>query len=147
MIYQVEVWRQSGEKVVFTNGCFDIFHFGHLHLLREAKQYGTKLIVALNSDTSVQKLKGTQRPINKEMYRAEILAALEIVDAVVIFNEETPESLIYQLSPDVLVKGGDYALEQIAGAKYVVENGGKVKIIPLVEGFSSTYFLEMLKRI
>lgn len=142
----IKTWKAAGEKIVLTNGCFDIFHYGHLCLLHEAKKFGTKLIVALNSDLSVKELKGANRPINEELHRASLLAALEIVDAVVIFEEATPEDLIQNLKPNILVKGGDYDVSQIAGANFVIENGGEVRIVPLVKGFSTSKILSLLKR-
>lgn len=138
--------KSEGKKIVFTNGCFDVFHYGHLQLLSEAKKFGNILIIGLNSDSSVRQLKGEKRPINNETHRAALLAALEIVDVVVIFDEDTPENLIHQIAPDVLVKGGDYAVEQIAGAAFVLQKGGEVKIVPLVKDLSSSKILSLLKR-
>jgi D-beta-D-heptose 7-phosphate kinase/D-beta-D-heptose 1-phosphate adenosyltransferase len=135
-------WKQQGQTVVFTNGCFDILHAGHIASLTEAAEQGDKLIVALNSDTSVKALKGPDRPINDENARATVMAALRMVDAVVIFSEPTPRELIMLLKPDVLVKGGDYKVEDIAGAKEVLENGGRVVINPIIEGFSTTAILK-----
>lgn len=135
-------WKQQGQTVVFTNGCFDILHAGHIASLTEAAAQGDKLIVALNSDTSVKALKGPERPINDEQARATVMAALRMVDAVVLFSEPTPRELIVLLKPDVLVKGGDYKVEDIAGAKEVLENGGRVVINPIVEGFSTTSILK-----
>ncbi|MEA1881606.1 MAG: D-glycero-beta-D-manno-heptose 1-phosphate adenylyltransferase [Candidatus Marinimicrobia bacterium] len=130
--------KTTGKKVVFTNGCFDILHRGHTTYLREAKALGDFLILGLNSDESVQKLKGFDRPINRETDRGEVLLSLESVDAVVIFNEETPKELIGELLPDLLVKGGDYNKDEIAGAVEVEAHGGKVVIIPFLEGYSTT---------
>jgi len=135
---QLKEWRAAGQKVVFTNGCFDILHVGHVTLLAHAKALGDKLILGLNSDESVKRLKGEQRPINKESDRAIILAALECIDAVVIFHEDTPTELIQALTPDILVKGGDYTKEQIVGADYVEQCGGEVVIVPFVKGYSTT---------
>lgn len=132
-------------KIVFTNGCFDVLHFGHVHYLLEAKKLGDILVVGLNSDDSVRRLKGAARPINGEKERAFVLAALCCVDYVVLFEEETPENLIKTVLPDVLVKGGDYTLDQIAGADFVRQNGGVVTTIPFVEGFSSSRIIEQLK--
>lgn len=146
LLAYIEKKKSEGKKIVFTNGCFDIFHFGHLHLLSEAKQSGNVLIIGLNSDSSVQKLKGANRPINHQTHRAALLAALEMVNAVIIFEEETPEKLIRQIAPDVLVKGGDYSIEQIAGAEFVKNNGGEVKIVPLVKELSSSKILSLLNR-
>ena len=133
------------QKIVFTNGCCDVLHFGHVHYLLEAKKLGDILVVGLNSDDSVRRLKGPARPINGEKERAFVLAALGCVDYVVLFEEDTPENLIKAVHPDVLVKGGDYALDQIVGADFVRQNGGIVTTIPFVEGYSSTLVIEQLK--
>ena len=133
------------QKVVFTNGCFDVLHFGHVHYLREAKKLGDILVVGLNSDDSVRRLKGPARPVNGEKERAFVLAALSFVDYVTLFEEDTPENLIKTVRPDILVKGGDYALDQIVGADFVMQNGGIVTTIPFVEGYSSTHIIEQLK--
>ena len=135
------------QKIVFTNGCFDVLHFGHVHYLLEAKKLGDILVVGLNSDNSVRRLKGLARPINGEKERAFVLAALSCVDYVVLFEEDTPENLIKIVQPDVLVKGGDYAIDQIVGADFVMQNGGTVTTIPFVEGYSSTQIIEQLKTI
>ncbi len=132
------------KKIVFTNGCFDILHKGHLHYLAEAKTLGDILIIGLNTDNSVKKLKGKHRPIQQENDRALLLASLSFVDAIIFFNEETPLQLIQQIMPQVLVKGGDYTLEKIVGAKEVISNGGEVKIIPFIEGYSSTSILNKI---
>jgi rfaE bifunctional protein nucleotidyltransferase chain/domain len=133
------------QKIVFTNGCFDVLHFGHVHYLLQAKELGDILVVGLNSDDSVRRLKGPSRPINGEKERAFVLAALTCVDYVVVFEEDTPKELIETVRPDVLVKGGDYALDQIVGADFVTQNGGSVTTLPFVEGFSSTRIIEQLK--
>ena len=133
------------QKIVFTNGCFDVLHFGHVHYLLEARKLGDILVIGLNSDDSVRRLKGPSRPINSEKERAFVLAALACVDYVTLFEEDTPEELIKVVKPDVLVKGGDYALDQIVGADFVKANGGRVTTIPFVEGFSSTQIIEQLK--
>lgn len=133
------------QKIVFTNGCFDVLHFGHVHYLLQAKELGDVLVVGLNSDDSVRRLKGPSRPINGEKERAFVLAALACVDYVVVFEEDTPKELIETVRPDVLVKGGDYALDQIVGADFVTRNGGSVTTLPFVEGFSSTRIIEQLK--
>ena len=132
-------------KIVFTNGCFDVLHFGHVHYLLEARKLGDLLVVGLNSDDSVRRLKGSSRPINGEKERAFVLAALNCVDYVVLFEEDTPEELIKVVCPHVLVKGGDYAIDQIVGADFVKRNGGTVTTIPFVEGYSSTQIIEQLK--
>jgi D-beta-D-heptose 7-phosphate kinase/D-beta-D-heptose 1-phosphate adenosyltransferase len=146
LISQVSKWKSQGEKIVFTNGCFDVFHAGHAYILNTAKTFGTKLIVGLNSDASVTNLKGTSRPINKEQNRVYVLSSLEVVDAVVAFEDATPLELIKAIQPDVLVKGGDYVAENIVGAKEVLEAGGKVEIVPLVDGLSSSKIIEGLKK-
>lgn len=137
--------KQRGQKIVFTNGCFDVLHFGHVYYLLEAKKLGDVLVVGLNSDSSVRRLKGESRPINGERERAFVLAALSCVDYVVLFEEDTPKELIEVVRPDVLVKGGDYKIENIVGADTVLQNGGTVTTIPFVEGFSSTRIIEQLK--
>lgn len=139
---KIEQWKAEGNTVAFTNGCFDILHAGHIASLQEAAQQGDKLVVALNADSSVKALKGESRPVNDENARALVMAALQMVDAVVIFSEPTPRELIVALKPDVLVKGGDYKVEDIAGAKEVISWGGKVVINPIVEGFSTTKIIE-----
>ena len=137
--------RVTGKKVSFTNGCFDILHPGHLFSLKQAAAEADYLIVGLNSDASVKKLKGPSRPINNTESRAMVLANLIVVDAVVVFEEETPLELIKALLPDVMVKGGDYAIDQVVGGKEVMANGGKVIINPIVEGFSTTSLIEKMK--
>lgn len=137
-------WK--GQKVVFTNGCFDILHLGHVDYLEKAASKGDKMIVALNKDASVSKLKGPTRPVNNENARARIIAALSFVDAVVFFSEDTPLSLIKQLLPDVLVKGSDYNISNIVGADIVIENGGKVETIELVEGYSTTNIINKINQ-
>ena len=132
-------------KVVFTNGCFDVLHYGHIRYLLEARKLGDLLVIGLNSDDSVRRLKGPTRPVNGEKERAFVLAALACVDYVVVFEEDTPEELIKVVRPDVLVKGGDYAIENIVGADFVQRNGGIVTTIPFVEGFSSTRIIAKLK--
>jgi rfaE bifunctional protein nucleotidyltransferase chain/domain len=142
----LSVWsfdlRQKKKSIVFTNGCFDVLHFGHVSYLAEARNLGDVLIIGLNSDSSVKKLKGESRPINDENARAMLLASLVFVDAVVIFNEDTPEKIIKMISPKILVKGGDYKIENIAGADFVIENGGSVEVISFVEGYSSSKIIK-----
>lgn len=138
-------WKFQDKKVVFTNGCFDILHLGHVRYLSEAADLGDILIVGLNSDASVKRLKGDTRPINTQEQRAEILASLFFVEAVIIFDEDTPENLIQEVAPHVLVKGGDYSPDQIAGADFVKSTGGEVAIIPLTEGYSTSSFIDKLK--
>ncbi|MDR1758224.1 MAG: D-glycero-beta-D-manno-heptose 1-phosphate adenylyltransferase [Bacteroidales bacterium] len=138
-----EIFRN--QKVVFTNGCFDILHLGHVEYLLKAKSLGDILVVGLNSDVSVKRLKGDNRPIHPEHARAMVLAALLFVDYVIIFEEDTPYNLIRYIAPDVLVKGGDYRAEDVVGADIMKTNGGKVVIIPLTEGFSTTRVLQKAK--
>jgi D-beta-D-heptose 7-phosphate kinase/D-beta-D-heptose 1-phosphate adenosyltransferase len=138
LIIRVAAWRASGQRVVFTNGCFDLVHIGHIRLLEQARQKGERLIVGLNSDDSVRQLKGPMRPIVGERERARVVAALNAVDAVVVFPERTPLRLIESIRPDVLVKGGDYTEEMVIGAAEVRAWGGRFELIPLVEGVSST---------
>jgi rfaE bifunctional protein nucleotidyltransferase chain/domain len=142
---QVTAWRVTGKSIAFTNGCFDILHEGHIFSLNEAAKEADKLIIGVNSDASVKRLKGPERPINNEHSRSLILSNLVTVDAVIIFNEDTPLELIKSLMPDVIVKGGDYTIEQIVGSKEVLANGGKVVINPIVEGFSTTGIIQLIK--
>jgi D-beta-D-heptose 7-phosphate kinase/D-beta-D-heptose 1-phosphate adenosyltransferase len=137
--------KRRGMKIVFANGCFDILHTGHISLLEQAKRQGDVLIVGLNSDASVKRLKGESRPLNNEADRVKLISAFEIVDAVVIFGEDTPFELIREIAPDVLVKGADYALDRIAGADIVRENGGKVILVPLIREKSTTALIEKVK--
>lgn len=145
-VRRVSQWRVLNKTVAFTNGCFDIIHRGHIYSLSQAAKEGDYLIVGLNSDSSTQQLKGPGRPINDQQSRALVLASLIMVDMVVIFDEETPLELIKTLMPDVLVKGGDYTEDQIAGAKEVKANGGRIVINSIVEGFSTTGIIEKMKR-
>jgi len=138
LIERVERLKSDNNKIVFTNGCFDILHRGHFDYLRRSKSLGNFLIVGLNSDDSVRSLKGNDRPINNQNIRAENLSKLDYIDAVIIFNEETPEKLINLLLPDILTKGGDYKKNQIVGSDTVINNGGKVKILPHIKGYSTT---------
>lgn len=142
---QVAAWRVSGKTIAFTNGCFDILHEGHIFSLNQAAMEADFLVLGVNSDASVKKLKGPERPVNNEKSRSMILSNLEVVDAVIIFNEDTPLELILALMPDVIVKGGDYTIEQIVGAKEVMDNGGRVVINPIVEGFSTTGIIQQIK--
>ena len=144
LLHQVNAWRLTGKTISFSNGCFDILHRGHIASLSDAAKEADILIVGVNSDSSTRKLKGHGRPVNNEDSRALLLASLLIVDAVVIFNEETPLNLITGILPDVLVKGGDYSLEQIVGAKEVMENGGRVIINPILPGYSTTGIIEKI---
>jgi D-beta-D-heptose 7-phosphate kinase/D-beta-D-heptose 1-phosphate adenosyltransferase len=138
LVTRVALWRANGERVVFTNGCFDLLHVGHITVLEKAHSFGDRLIVAINSDASVSALKGPTRPIVGETDRARVLAALAAVDAVCVFSESTPMELILATRPDVLVKGGDYNVDTVVGAHEVQSWGGQVKIVPIVPGFSTT---------
>lgn len=138
----LSMWKFRNEKIVFTNGCFDILHRGHVEYLAKAASLGTKLIVGLNTDASVRRLKGEGRPVNDEQGRALALASLLFVDEVILFDTDTPRELIEFVQPDVLVKGGDYRPEDIVGNDIVTARGGEVVTIPLVEGYSTTSILE-----
>lgn len=142
---QVESWQSESEKIVFTNGCFDLLHYGHLHYLSEARALGDRLVIGLNSADSVSRLKGKHRPINDEQTRLFQLAAMEFVDLVVVFEEDTPFDLINLLQPDILVKGGDWKPEQIVGADIVLKKGGEVKSLAFVKGYSTTSIEEKIK--
>ncbi|MBL7749438.1 MAG: D-glycero-beta-D-manno-heptose 1-phosphate adenylyltransferase [Chitinophagaceae bacterium] len=143
-VQQVAQWRCTGKKVAFTNGVFDILHQGHIFSLSQAAAEADYLIVGLNADASVKRLKGESRPVNSQDARALLLASLVMVDAVVIFEEDTPLKLITSIMPDVIVKGGDYTEEQIAGSKEVIANGGRVVINPILEGFSTTNIIQQI---
>ena len=138
-------WKMLGKTIAFTNGCFDILHEGHIFSLSQAAKEADILIVGVNSDASVKRLKGESRPINNENSRSLVLASLVITDYIVVFEEDTPFELITAFLPNVIVKGGDYTVEQIVGAKEVIANGGKVVINPIVEGFSTTGIIEKMK--
>ena len=139
--------KKNKNKIVFTNGCFDILHRGHIEYLKEAKKLGDILIIGLNSDISVKKIKGENRPINNEEDRAQILLALECVDIVICFDEETPLRLIKMIKPDILVKGGDWVIENIIGHEFVLQNGGQVFSLPYLKGYSTSNIVEKLKKI
>lgn len=140
----IDAWKTHGDKIVFTNGCFDILHAGHIQYLQEAKELGDKLVIGLNSDYSVKLLKGETRPINNQDDRAFVLSALEAVDMIIIFEEETPLSLIRKVLPDCLAKGGDYQIENIVGAKLMLEEGKEVKVLSLREGYSSSNIIAQM---
>lgn len=140
----VDNWRKQ-ETIVFTNGCFDILHLGHIDYLSKSARLGSKLIVGLNSDESIRKIKGENRPIQNENSRATILAALYFVDAVVLFNEDTPQKIIDIILPNILVKGSDYTIEEIVGAKTVLKHGGEVQTIPFLEGYSTSSIVNKIK--
>ncbi|MES2428493.1 MAG: D-glycero-beta-D-manno-heptose 1-phosphate adenylyltransferase [Bacteroidota bacterium] len=143
---KVEFWQLEGEKVVFTNGVFDLLHIGHITYMAKAADLGDRLIVGLNADSSVKRLKGDDRPVNDQVNRAALLAALFFVDGIVIFEEDTPIDLISTLLPDILVKGADYTIDNIVGAKEVLANGGEVKTIDLIEGYSSTSIIQKIRK-
>lgn len=143
---QVKAWRVQGDTVSFTNGVFDILHEGHIFSLSQAAAEGDRLVVALNSDESVKRLKGPTRPINREQSRALLMASLVMVDAVVIFEQDTPLELVQTILPDVMVKGGDYTPESVAGGREVIANGGRVVINPLIEGISTTQIISLIQK-
>lgn len=143
---QCNIWRFNEKKIVFTNGCFDILHLGHIEYLTQAADLGGILLIGLNSDASVKAIKGPDRPFNNEEARAIILASLSFVDGLIIFDEETPYELIKLVNPDILVKGADYSVEQIAGHDIVQAHGGEVITIPLTEGYSTTDLIARIKR-
>ena len=136
--------KSAGKKVVFTNGCFDLLHIGHVDYLEKARNLGDFLIIGVNTDASVSAIKGPMRPVSPELSRTRVLASLGFVDLVVLFGEETPLELIQSLKPDILTKGNDYSIENIVGADFVLGLGGKVETIPLVEGFSTTNFVKRI---
>ena len=142
---QIEKWKSAGDKIVFTNGCFDILHKGHIEVLVKTSSLGDRLIIGLNSDSSIKNLKGKNRPIIGEDSRSLLLASLQFVDAVVLFSEETPFKLISEIVPDILAKGGDYKIKEIIGYDVVQQNGGEVITIPLTEGFSSSNIIDKLQ--
>lgn len=145
-IAQVQAWQQKGQKIVFTNGCFDLVHLGHIDYLEKARNLGDKLVLGLNTDASVSRIKGPLRPVVNQEARARLMAALSFVDTVILFDEPTPLQLIEALKPDILVKGDDYSIETIVGADFVLANGGDVKTIALVEGYSTTKLIEKIKK-
>jgi rfaE bifunctional protein nucleotidyltransferase chain/domain len=141
----IGAWKSEGKKVVFTNGVFDLLHIGHITYMAKAAELGDKLVIGLNSDSSVKRIKGEDRPVNDQNSRAALLAALFFVDAIVVFEEDTPINVITALMPDILVKGADYSIENIVGAKEVIANGGEVKTINFVEGYSSTSIIQKIR--
>lgn len=140
------IWREKTERVVFTNGCFDILHYGHLHYLAQARDLGDRLIIGLNADASVRRLKGEHRPIQDIHTRQMMLASLAFVDAVILFEEDTPLQLITALSPDILVKGGDYKPADIVGAKEVQAEGGEVRVLSFIPGYSTSSIEQKIKQ-
>ena len=146
MAFRARQWHILGKTVAFTNGCFDLLHAGHIASISEAANHANYLVIGLNSDTSIKNIKGPGRPLNNEQDRALVLAALSMVDAIVIFNEDTPLELIKIIKPDFLIKGGDYKVEEIAGAREVIESGGKVILNPILEGYSTSSIIERMKQ-
>ncbi len=142
---KIEKWKNEGKKIVFTNGCFDIIHAGHVDYLKKAKTFGDILVVGLNSDKSIRRIKGKDRPINIQEHRKTVLEALKPVDLVIIFDEDTPERLIKEIKPDFLVKGGDWKIEDIVGADFVNSYGGKVVTIDFVYDISTTKIIKKVK--
>ncbi len=142
LLPKVAQWRFKEQRIVFSNGCFDILHRGHVHTLMTAAEQGDRLIVGLNNDQSVRLLKGAERPIQDEMSRAILLAAMQFIDAVILFEEQTPRRLIEQIKPDVLVKGGDYQKEDIVGADIMRQNGGEIITVPFLQGLSTTNIIK-----
>jgi D-glycero-beta-D-manno-heptose 1-phosphate adenylyltransferase len=140
-------WKSRGQRIVFTNGCFDLVHLGHVDYLEKARNLGDRLIVGLNSDASVNRFKGAERPYQDQFSRARVLAAMQFTDLVVFFDEDTPLNLITALVPDILVKGSDYLAENIVGAEVVKKNGGVVKTIDFIPGYSTTGIVEKIKGI
>ena len=142
----INKWKKEGKKIVFTNGCFDIIHAGHVDYLEKAKALGDVLVVGLNSDESIRRIKGKDRPVNIQEHRKRVLEALKPVDLVIIFEEDTPERLIKEIKPDVLVKGGDWSIENIVGADFVKSYGGEVKTIDFVYDISTTKIIEKARK-
>ena len=143
---KLKEWKKSKKTVVFTNGCFDLLHKGHIDLLTVASKYGDKLIVGINSDESVKKLKGEDRPVENQRTRKKNLLNIKYVDDVYVFEESTPLNVIKSICPDVLVKGADYTVPEIVGSKFVLSNGGKVRTVPLTSGFSTTKSIEKMAK-
>ncbi len=143
---KIKKWKREGKKIVFTNGCFDIIHAGHVDYLEKAKALGDILVVGLNSDDSIRRIKGKDRPVNIQQHRKKVLEALKPVDLVIVFDEDTPEKLIKMIKPDVLVKGGDWKIENIVGADFVKSYGGTVTTIDFVYDISTTKIIEKIKR-
>ncbi|MHC2990817.1 hypothetical protein OB13_04180 [Pontibacter sp. HJ8] len=142
---QLQTWRSQGQKIVFTNGCFDLLHLGHVDYLEKSRQLGDKLVLGLNTDASISRIKGPSRPLQDEKSRARVMASLLFVDAVVLFDEDTPLELIRAVQPDILVKGDDYTIENIVGQDVVTQRGGEVKTVPLVKGYSTTNIVKKIE--
>lgn len=146
IITVVNNWKKEGKKIIFTNGCFDILHPGHLCYLMEAAELGDKLLVAINSDKAIKRIKGHTRPVNNQFIRACMLSSLFFVDAVVVFDEDTPKTLISTVKPDILVKGGDYEVANIAGSREVLNYGGQVKILSFIKGYSTSAIIKQIQQ-
>ena len=142
---KLDFWRQKGDKIVFTNGCFDLIHLGHIEVLARSADLGDRLIIGVNTDKSIKNIKGQNRPIIKEDSRVKQLAALEFIDAVILFNESTPNKIINHIKPDIITKGGDYKTKEVVGYETVIKNNGRVVIIPLTQGYSTTSILNKIK--
>lgn len=147
LLLLISRWRSADKSVVFTNGCFDIIHLGHIDYLHKAAALGDYLIVGVNGDASTRRLKGAHRPIQHEISRSSVMAAIGCVDAVILFNEDTPESLIQGIKPDVLVKGGDWPLDKIVGSSFVQSYGGLVTTIPFIDGYSTTLIEQKIRQL
>lgn len=145
-IEQAAQWRADGQRIVFTNGCFDLVHLGHIDYLEKARALGDRLVLGLNTDASVSRIKGPLRPVVDEYARSRMMAAMQFIDLVVLFDEPTPKELIEAIRPDILVKGDDYTVATIVGADFVLANGGSVETIPLVKGYSTTSLIERIKQ-
>jgi len=143
---QLSIWRFLNKKLVFTNGCFDIIHFGHIDYLSKAKDLGDILLIGLNTDNSVKRLKGNNRPIKNQQERAVLLASLQFVDGIILFNEDTPYNLIKKIKPDILVKGSDYKKEEIVGEDIIKNTGGEIITIDFLEGYSTTSILDKIRK-
>ena len=146
LTHKINKWKNNQDKIIFTNGCFDILHLGHIDYLTKAADLGNRLVIGVNTDSSVSKIKGPNRPVIEEVTRLTKLASFAFVDAVILFDEETPIELIKSLQPDVLVKGGDYSLNTIVGADFIVNNGGDVRVIPFLKGHSSTNYIDKIRK-
>jgi len=146
LLEQLKIWRSQNQRIVFTNGCFDLLHLGHVDYLEKARQLGDKLVLGLNTDDSISRIKGPSRPLQDEMSRARIMASLLFIDAVVLFDENTPLELIEAVQPDILVKGDDYTVAQIVGHEVVLSRGGEVKTVPLVKGYSTTNIVKKIEK-
>lgn len=146
LLKTVADWRSQGDKIVFTNGCFDLLHLGHVDYLEKARQLGNKLVLGLNTDASISRIKGPARPLQDEMSRARIMASLLFVDAVVLFDQNTPLELIEAVQPEILVKGDDYTIENIVGHEVVIAKGGSVATVPLVKGYSTTNIVKKIEK-